>query len=96
MNFPSREAMVKYIENFRLNYKTELCNNFVQTGVCEFNLECAYAHGIHELNYKTKSNKNFKTKHCKQWHVETPGKCSYGSKCQFIHEEEPSCAHQDL
>lgn len=24
---------------------------------------------------------------CKKWHVETPGHCSYGEKCQFIHDE---------
>jgi hypothetical protein len=24
---------------------------------------------------------------CKKWHVETPGKCCYGEKCQFIHDE---------
>jgi hypothetical protein len=27
---------------------------------------------------------------CKKWHVETPGKCSYGDKCQFIHEKADS------
>ena len=24
---------------------------------------------------------------CKKWHTTTPGKCSYGDKCQFIHDE---------
>lgn len=80
--------MVKYIENFRINYKTELCKNFMENGYCEFNDECAYAHGMAELNFKQKTpNKNYKTKMCKKWHVETPGKCSYGEKCQFIHNE---------
>lgn len=44
--------MIKYIENFRINYKTELCKNFMDKGHCEFNDECAYAHGLGELNQK--------------------------------------------
>jgi hypothetical protein len=73
IQFNSREDMIKYIENFRTNYKTELCKNFMETGFCEFNDECAYAHGLGELNLKQKSHKNYKTKMCKKWHVETPG-----------------------
>lgn len=81
--------MLRYIENFRINYKTELCKNFMQKGFCEFNDECAYAHGLHELNMKQNFlHKNYKTKMCKKWHVETPGKCCYGDKCQFIHDEK--------
>lgn len=81
MNFPTREAMIKYIENFRLNYKTELCKQFMETGTCEYNHECAFAHGLFELNQRPKINKNYRTKLCKKWHVETPGQCPYGTKC---------------
>lgn len=82
--------MMKYIEAFRVNYKTEMCRNWQSTGQCEFEDECAYAHGLHELNQKTtlsQPHKNYKTKMCKKWHSYTPGYCSYGEKCQFIHDE---------
>lgn len=63
----------------------------METGVCEFNEECAYAHGYTELVVKPSPqcfNKNYKTKMCKQWHELTPGSCTYGEKCQFIHNED--------
>ena len=60
----------------------------MSTGECEFKNECCYAHGHHELVMKPISmNKNYKTKMCKQWHEDTPGTCTYGDKCQFIHNE---------
>ena len=92
MNFQSREEMLRYIQNFRVNYKTELCRNWVQKGFCEFDYECAYAHGHDELHSKKQNpyHKNYKTKMCRNWHVDTPGKCSYGDKCQFIHDERHS------
>jgi|TARA_B110000305_G_C19404798_1_gene622120 hypothetical protein len=80
--------MIKYIENFRINYKTELCKNYMKTGCCEFHGECAYAHGYVELAPKPSHlHKNYKTKMCKKWHIDTPGNCTYGDKCQFVHEE---------
>ena len=94
MQFSSREEMLKYIENFRVNYKTELCRNWVTTGFCEFDQECAYAHGPHELNMKTNIHRNYKTKMCKKWHYQTPGQCKYGDKCKFIHNEVFSCEPQ--
>ena len=63
--------MLRYIENFKINYKTQLCRNFMEGRVCEFNDECAYAHGYSELIVKPSPqsfNKNYKTKMCKQWH----------------------------
>jgi len=73
MNFESREEMIKYIENFRLNYKTELCKNWMQSHTCEFESDCAYAHGYNELNNRPNVHKNYKTKMCKKWHETTPG-----------------------
>ena len=71
MHFQSRKQMLRYIENFKLNYRTQLCRNFMETGQCEFNDDCAYAHGYNELILKPSPqcfNKNYKTKMCKQWH----------------------------
>ena len=75
---------MRYIENFKLNYKTDLCRNWMNDWNCEFENDCAYAHGPHELvNMPPPKNlnKNYKTKICKQWHEETPGECTYGEKC---------------
>jgi hypothetical protein len=87
MNFQTREEMLRYIENFRMNYKTEMCRNWLKLGHCEFDQECAYAHGHHELVQRPVVHKNYKTKMCRKWHETTPGQCSYGDKCQFIHDE---------
>jgi hypothetical protein len=60
--------MMKYIENFKLNYKTDLCRNWMKEGNCEFESDCAYAHGPHELIHRPSPknlNKNYKTKICK-------------------------------
>ena len=66
--------MLKYIENFRINYKTQLCHYYMNNQDCEFKSDCCYAHGYHELVMKpTSTNKNYKTKMCKQWHEDTPG-----------------------
>jgi len=86
--FSSKQEMIRYIENFRINYKTELCRNWKNTKSCEFGSECAYAHGYDELQQKPPAlHKNYKTKMCKNWHEHTPNECSYGEKCQFIHDE---------
>jgi hypothetical protein len=45
MNFSSKKQMMRYIENFKLNYKTSLCRNWLNDGNCEFESDCAYAHG---------------------------------------------------
>lgn len=80
--------MLRCIENFRVHYKTELCKNWTDFGYCEFDKECAYAHGYEELAPRqVHAHKNYKTKMCKQWHESTPGYCTYGVKCQFIHNE---------
>ena len=76
--------MMRYIENFKVNYKTALCRNWMTDGACEFEDNCVYAHGPHELISRPPPqnlNKNYKTKICKQWHEETPGMCTYGEKC---------------
>jgi len=87
MNFASAEEKIRYIANFKVHYKTELCRNWINTGRCEFDGDCAYAHGQIELNTRRGCNNNYKTKKCKKWHEITPGACNYGDKCQFIHDE---------
>ena len=66
MHFSSRQEMMRYITNFKIHYKTELCKNWVDFGYCEFGQECAYAHGYDELNQRARHiHKNYKTKMCK-------------------------------
>ena len=86
--FGSKEEMGKYIEGFKVKYKTEICKNWRQTGKCEFKNSCSFAHGSHELKQKTDIHKNYKTKQCKRFHKD--GYCPYGERCQFLHDEAPS------
>jgi hypothetical protein len=37
--------MMRYIENFKVNYKTAICRNWMTDGKCEFYEDCVYAHG---------------------------------------------------
>lgn len=47
--FTTKEEMGKYIEGFKVKYKTEICKNWQMTGDCEFRNSCSFAHGPHEL-----------------------------------------------
>ena len=78
--------MSKYIEGFKVKYKTEICKNWETTGHCEFSSSCSFAHGPHELKQKTDVHKNYKTKHCKKFTKD--GFCPYGVRCQFLHDEK--------
>lgn len=66
------------------NYKTEICRSHRQTGYCEYNGTCQFAHGIHELRPRHYGLK-YKTQECKNYHAE--GYCRFGSRCKFIHDE---------
>ena len=35
------------------NYKTQICRNFKETGVCKFAYNCCYAHGEEDLRTLT-------------------------------------------
>ncbi|AET39326.1 uncharacterized protein Ecym_4262 [Eremothecium cymbalariae DBVPG len=63
-------------------YKTELCESFATTGFCKYATKCQFAHGLHELKFKERSNK-FRTKPCINW--STTGYCRYGKRCCFKH-----------
>jgi len=66
------------------NYKTEICRSHRQTGLCEYDNSCQFAHGIHELRPRHYGLK-YKTQECKNYHSE--GYCRFGSRCKFIHDE---------
>jgi len=66
------------------NYKTEICRSHRQTGLCEYEGSCQFAHGIHELRPRHYGLK-YKTQECKNYHSE--GYCRFGSRCKFIHDE---------
>lgn len=42
-----------YVGAVHSNYKTQICRNFVQTGVCKFQDNCCFAHGDEELRNLT-------------------------------------------
>ena len=84
--FITKEEMGKYIEGFKVKYKTEICKNWEKTGDCEFKDSCSFAHGLHELKRKTDIHKNYKTKQCKKFKKD--GVCPYGTRCQFLHDEK--------
>lgn len=63
-------------------YKTELCESFTTKGTCRYGNKCQFAHGLHELKFKPKSN-NYRTKPCVNW--AKYGYCPYGKRCCFKH-----------
>ena len=85
--------MSRYIEGFKVKYKTEICKNWQVTGRCEYEAQCSFAHGLHELKQKRDIHKNYKTKQCKRFHKERF--CPYGTRCQFLHDELHTEAERD-
>lgn len=71
--------------DFQKKFKTEICRNW-ESGYCEFEDRCAFAHGYDELRQKTHINNNYKTRPCKQFYE--LGYCMYGKRCQFKHKDE--------
>ncbi|QHS72360.1 putative mRNA-binding protein CTH1 [Saccharomyces paradoxus] len=66
-------------------YKTELCESFTIKGYCKYGNKCQFAHGLHELKFKKKSN-NYRTKPCINW--SKLGYCPYGKRCCFKHGDD--------
>ncbi|CCD26987.1 putative mRNA-binding protein CTH1 NDAI_0J00950 [Naumovozyma dairenensis CBS 421] len=66
-------------------YKTELCESFTTKGTCKYGNKCQFAHGLHELKLKQRSN-NFRTKPCVNW--AKLGYCPYGKRCCFKHGDD--------
>jgi len=81
-----RDAAGKEVLDPELNkqnlYKTELCRNWKETGVCRYGTKCQFAHGGEELRGVIRHPK-YKTEICRQFH--TTGSCTYGKRCRFVH-----------
>lgn len=67
---PSSDAM----GGFPKGYKTRLCTQYAELGMCPRGDQCTFAHGGHEV-------KGYKTKLCKY----EAGLCPSGDKCSFAH-----------
>lgn len=66
-------------------YKTEMCRAFTETGVCKYGFQCQFAHYLEELRPVLR-HPRYKTDICKTW-WKSGGKCPYGKRCCFIHDE---------
>lgn len=64
-------------------YKTEMCKNIEQRGICKWGDQCFFAHGKKELQSKVPYNHYYKTKVCK--HYNSTGFCPYAFRCQYFH-----------
>ena len=67
-----------------VKFKTELCKNYKENGICKYETRCKFAHGKHELVNK-KVNNFYKQRNCETFF--TKGACPYGSRCTFRHDE---------
>jgi butyrate response factor 1 len=67
--------------------KTELCNNWEQTGACPYGVRCQFAHGIAELRPVIR-HPRYKTEICR---IMLAGVlCPYGHRCHFRHSITPA------
>ena len=70
--------------NSNLNYKTELCRHYEETGECRYKIKCQFAHGENELRPIYRHPK-YKTQICINFFL--IGLCNYGIRCQYIHQQ---------
>lgn len=68
-------------------YKTELCRNMAELGVCDFGKECYFAHSEAEKRQAEgrKLHPNHRTVHCIEWN--RGNVCKFGRRCAFIHRK---------
>ena len=66
-------------------YKTELCQKYMETGECPYDIKCRFAYGKNELISKN-IGINYKKKLCKSF--SKFGFCPYGTRCNFLHNEK--------
>ena len=70
----------------RTKYKTELCKNWIEIGICRYSGKCQFAHGEHELVSKNlPTNAKYKSKTCTTFIEKLY--CPYGKRCLFRHED---------
>jgi hypothetical protein len=65
-------------------YKTELCQSWMETGICRYGTKCQFAHGKDEQRPVIRHPK-YKTEVCKTF--STTGQCPYGKRCRFVHQD---------
>lgn len=66
-------------------YKTEMCRNYIEYGVCKYNERCQFAHSAHELQ-KVERHPKYKTEICRNFLDNNF--CKYGKRCCFLHIED--------
>eukprot|EP00347_Sterkiella_histriomuscorum_P009346 403341566 len=70
----------------KTKYKTEMCKNWIEIGVCRYGNKCQFAHGNRELNEKLQpTNAKYKSKICTTFQERLF--CPYGKRCLFKHED---------
>lgn len=84
-HFESKEERERFVQAYKMKFKTEMCKNWQENGSCKFMDKCSFAHGEHELKGKVHVPTNFKTKVCQAFHE--AGYCQFGARCQFLHSE---------
>ena len=71
----------------KTKYKTEMCKNWIEIGLCRYGTKCQFAHGEHELMGKAPpiNNNKYKSKTCTTFNERLF--CPYGQRCLFKHED---------
>jgi len=62
--------------------RTELCHFWEKDGICPYEDDCRFSHGIHELRPVIRHPK-YKSSVCNQYGE--GGRCQYGIRCRFVH-----------
>lgn len=68
-------------------YRTKLCKNFLERGVCPYEDRCWFAHGeaqlrVRDVPEQKMADQAYRTKLCTHWEA---GDCQYGDSCIFAH-----------
>ena len=79
----------------KTKYKTEMCKNWIEVGLCRYGNKCQFAHGDLELMGKaTPINAKYKSKTCTTFQERLF--CPYGKRCLFRHEDRTLDEIQEL